>query len=92
MGQLVNNDASFEVAITVWDCSVPQVHPAPTVLTVWRGHEIRVVKSRTVLGICDNGIALLAAASKVVLLEVARDLIKAVAGLHKESGHQKDME
>lgn len=83
MGQLVNHDAGFKVAITVWDCSVPEVHPAPTVLTIRRGHEIRVVKSRTVLGICDNGITLLAAAAEVVLLEVTRDLIKAVAGLYK---------
>lgn len=80
MGQLVDNDAGFEVTIAVWVCSVPYVHPAPTVLPVWRGHEIRVIKSRTVLGICDNGVALLATASKVVLLEVAGDLIKAVTG------------
>jgi hypothetical protein len=83
VSQLVNDDAGFKIAVTVWDCSVPEVHPAATVLTVWRGHEVRVVKSRTVLGICDDGITLLAAASKVVLLEVTGDLIKAVSGLNK---------
>ncbi len=80
MGQLVNDDASFKIAVAVWVCSVPYVHPTPTVLPVWRSHEIRVVKSRTVLGICDNGVTLLAPASEVVLLEVAGDLVKAVTG------------
>lgn len=78
VGQLVNDDTGFKIAIAVRVCSAPQVHPAPTVLPVWRGHEIRVVKSRTVLGICDNGVTLRATASKVVLLEVAGDLVKAV--------------
>ena len=48
------------VVIEVWACSSPQVNPAPTVLPIWSGHEIHVVKSRTVPGICYIGVTLLA--------------------------------
>jgi hypothetical protein len=81
MGQLMDDDAGFKVAIAIWVRSVPKVHPAPSVLPVRRGHEIRVIEPRTILGICDNGITLLAASSEVVLLEVAGHLVKAVARL-----------
>lgn len=87
MGQLVNNDTSLEVAVAVRVRGIPQVHPAPAVLPIWRGHEVRIIVPGPVLGVCDNGIAFRATTSEVVLLEVARDFIKAVAEHRKSLGH-----
>jgi hypothetical protein len=78
MRQFVNNDPGLQIAIPVRVRRLPQVHPAPTVLSIWRGHEVRVIVSGTVLGICDDGVAFLATTPKVMLLEVAGDFVKAI--------------
>jgi hypothetical protein len=87
MRQLVNNNTSLQIAIAVRIRRIPQVHPAPTVLPVWWGHEVCVIESGTVLGICDDGIVLLATASKVMLLEVAGDFIKAITEYNNTQSH-----
>ena len=78
-GEFVDDDAGFEVSVAVWERGVAEVHSAPSVLAVGWGHEVRVVVSRTVLRVGDDRIVLRAAAAEVVLLEVAGDLVEAVA-------------
>jgi hypothetical protein len=39
MGELVDNDTSLKVAVTVRVRCVPEIHPAATVLTIRRGPE-----------------------------------------------------
>ncbi len=87
MRQLVNNDASLQIAIAVRVRRLPQVHPAPTVLPVWWGHEIRVIESGTILGICNDGVVLLATTSKVMLLEVTGDFVEAITEYRNTFGH-----
>ena len=53
VGQLVDDDASFEVPIAVRVRSVPKVHPAAAVLTIGRRHEVRVVVARAVLRVSE---------------------------------------
>ena len=45
--------------------------------TRW-GHEVGIVEAAAILSICDDGITLSATAAKVVLLEVAGDLVETV--------------
>ena len=77
--QLVDDDASLEIAVAVRVRSVPEVHPAATVLAVGRRHEVGIVVTRAVLRVRDDGVVLLPTTTEVVLLEVTRDLVEAVA-------------
>ena len=79
--ELMNDDASFQVTIAVWVGRVPEVHPAPAVLTVRRGHKVGVVVSAAVLGVGNHGIVLLTTSAEVVLLEVPRHFVEAVTAL-----------
>ena len=87
MRQFVNNDPGLQIPIPVRVRRLPQVHPAPTILPIWWGHEVCVIISGTVLGICDDSVALLATTSKVMLLEVARDFVKPITEWHDTLGH-----
>jgi hypothetical protein len=87
MRQLVNDDASLQIAIAVRVRRLPQVHPAPTVLPIWWCHEVCVVKSRSILGICDDCVPFLSTTSKVMLLEVAGDFIETITVYHNGFGH-----
>jgi hypothetical protein len=78
VAQLVDDDASLEVAVSVRQSRVPEVHAHASILTVRWGHEVGIVESRAILGIGDDGVVTLAATSKVVLLEVPRDFVEAV--------------
>ena len=49
------------------------------VLAIQQRHEVRVVVARAVLRVGDHGVVLLPAAAEVVLLEVTRNLVEAVA-------------
>ena len=79
----MNNDAGLEIAIAVRVRGVPEVHSAPAVLPVWGGHEVGIVVSGSVLSVCDNGISFLATTTKVMLLEVAGNFVKAITGKNK---------
>ena len=83
MGQLVNNDASLEIAIAVRVRSVPEVHSASTVLPVWGGHEVGIVEPGSVLSVCNNCVAFLATTTEVMLLEVSGNFVKAITGNQK---------
>ena len=87
MRQLVNDDASLQIAITVRVRCLPQVHPAPTILPIWRCHEVCVVKSRSVLGICDDCVPLLSTTSEVMLLEVAGNFVETITEYHNTLSH-----
>ena len=78
MGKLVDNDASLQVTVPVRVCTVPEVHPAATVLAVGWGHEVGIVKSTAVLSVGNDTIVFLATSAEVVLLEIARWLIESV--------------
>jgi hypothetical protein len=78
VAQLVDDDARLEVAVSVRERRVPEVHAHAAVLPVGWGHEVRVVVSRTVLRIGNDGVVPLTTASEVVLLEVTRDFVEAV--------------
>lgn len=60
-------------------CAQLDIHPAVTVLAVRQCHEAGIVILVAILCIHDDRIILFATASKVVLLEVAQDLVKAVS-------------
>ena len=87
MRQLVNNDASLEIAVTVRVRRLPEVHPAPAVLPVWWGHKVCVVEPGSVLGICNDAVSFRSTTSKVMLLEVARKFVEAIAGYHDTLSH-----
>jgi len=69
--QFVNNNTSFEVAITVWKVGIPEVHPHAAVLPIRRSHEVGVVESGTILGVSNDCVILFASSTKVILLEIA---------------------
>ena len=70
MGKFVDNDTGLQVTVSVRVSTVPEVHPAATVLAVGWGHEVGVVESTTVLSIGNDAIIFLTTSAKVVLLEV----------------------
>jgi hypothetical protein len=78
VGKLVDNDASLQVTIPVRISSVPEEHPAATVLTVRWGHEVGIVVSTAILSIGNDTVIFLTTSAEVVLLEVARWLIESV--------------
>lgn len=47
VGEFVNDDAGFEITVPVRVGSVPDVHPATTVLTVWGRHEVGLAKNHS---------------------------------------------
>jgi hypothetical protein len=83
MRQLMDDNTGLEIAIAVRVRGVPQVHPAPTVLPVRGSHEVGIIVSGSVLSVRDDCIPFLTSTSKVVLLEVASDFVKAITGCHK---------
>jgi hypothetical protein len=83
MTEFVNNDSGLQVSVTIRTSSVPQVHPAAPVLTIWRSHEIRVVESTTILSVGDDRIILLTATAEIMLLEIASNFVKAVSVTRK---------
>jgi hypothetical protein len=87
MRQLVDNDASLEIAIAVRVRRLPDVHPAPTVLSVWWGHKVCVIEPGSVLGICNDGVSFRSTTSKVMLLEVAGKFVEAITEYHDTLGH-----
>lgn len=54
------------------------IHPHPRSLTIGGRGKIGVVHTGSVLCVCNDRVAPKSASTKVVLLEVARDLIKAI--------------
>ena len=80
MAVLVNNDTGFQVTIAVWQGGVPKIHAHATIRAIGWGHEVGVVVARTVLRVGDDSVVLGATTTEVVLLEVTRDLVEAVAG------------
>ena len=67
----VNNDAGFEVTITVGlSVHIPDVHTHSSILPVGWGHKVGVVETGSVLGVSNNAIVALATTTKVELLEV----------------------
>ena len=80
MGKLVDNDTSLQVTIPVGSSSVPDVHPAATVLAVRWGHEVGIVVTATVLSIGNDTVVFLTTSAEVVLLEITRQLIESVSG------------
>jgi hypothetical protein len=79
VAELVDDDTGLKITISVRKSGVPEVHAHATVLTVGWGHEVGIVISGTVLGVGNNTIILASTTAKVVLLEVTRDLIEAIA-------------
>ena len=79
MGQFVDDDPGLEITVTVRCSGAPQVHPAPAVLAIWRRHEVGIVESASILRVRDHSIILLATATKVVLLEIARNFVETVS-------------
>ena len=79
VAELVNNDASFEIAVSVGSSRVPEEHAHLAVPAVGGSHKVGIVHAGAVLRIGNHRVILLATAAKVVLLEVARDLVKAVS-------------
>ena len=71
VGKLVDNDAGLQVTIPVRGSSVPDVHPAATVLTVRWGHEVGIVEPAAILSIGNDTVIFLATSAEIVLLEVA---------------------
>lgn len=78
VSELVDDDASFQVSITIRRSGVPQVHPAATVLTIGWSHEVGVVVTTAILGVGNHSIVLLSSSAEVVLLEVTSHLVEAI--------------
>lgn len=76
----MNDNASLQVSVPVRVRSVPEVHPAATILTIRRRHEVGIVITAAILSIGDDGVVLCASTSKVVLLEVTGNFIKTISG------------
>lgn len=74
----MNDDPSFEIAVTIRGRGVPQVHPAASVLAIGWRHEVRVVEPAAILRVRNHSIVARTPTPKVVLLEVAGDLVEAV--------------
>ena len=85
--QLVNNGACLQIAVGVRVRRIPQVHPAPTVLPIWRDHEVRVIESKSILDICDDGVSFRSTTSKIMLPEMARNFFEAITKYHNTLGH-----
>lgn len=81
MTVLVNDNAGLKVAITVRIGSVPNIHTHATVLAIRRSHEVSVVKTRTVLSVCNDGVIFATATLEVVLLEVPSELSEAISAI-----------
>lgn len=78
MRQLVDDNASLEISISVRVRGVPQIHPAAPVLAIGRRHEVSVVESAAVLRVSNDGVVLSATTAEVVLLEITRHFVEAV--------------
>jgi len=74
----MDNDSSLQVTVPIRRSSIPEIHPAATVLTVRWGHEIGIVVTAAIVGVGNDAVVLLATSAKVVLLEIARWLIEPV--------------
>lgn len=79
MGQFMNDNACFEISISVRCRSVPQIHAATTILTIGWSHKVGIVVTAAVLSIRNDGIILSTTTTEVVLLEVAGDFVKAIS-------------
>jgi len=79
VSKLVDDNASFEVTISVRSSSVPDVHAATTILSVRGSSKVGVVVSAAVLCVGDDSVTFLASLSEVVLLEVSGLLVKAIS-------------
>jgi hypothetical protein len=78
VGQLVDNNACLKITITVRRGGVPEIHSATAVLAIRWCHEVGVVVSGTVLCVGNDSVAIATTTTKVVLLEVTRDFVKAI--------------
>jgi hypothetical protein len=99
MAQLMDDNACFEITVSVGRSRGPQIHACienkccqsltqpdssevrthPTILPVRWCHEVSVVKPGAILSISDDGVILSTTTSKVVLLEISSDFIKAIS-------------
>ena len=89
MGQFVDDDPGLEITVTERRSGAPQVHPAPAVLPIGRRHEVGIIESASILRVRDDSIILLAPTTKVVLLEIARNLVETVSDDSAMSVQQK---
>jgi hypothetical protein len=88
MTEFVNNNPSLQVPIAIWRSSVPQIHPAASILTIWWCHEVGVVESTAILSVCDDSVILLTPTTKIVLLEIAGNLVKAIPETRRLAKHE----
>ena len=62
----------------MWHQQRQDVHSTAAILTVRGSHEVGIVVTTTVLGIRNDSVVFSTSATKVILLEVARDFVKAI--------------
>jgi len=78
VAQLVDDDTSLKITISVRSSGVPQVHSAASILTIRWCHEVSVVVPATVLSVGNDGVILLSTTTEVVLLEITGNFVEAV--------------